>query len=128
MRFLLDTHTLLWALDDHPKLGARARELLVTPQDGLIVSIASAWDMAIKQSLGKLRLTLPVERLITERLPLLGVTVLPIQIARIGRLETLPFHHRDPFDRMLAAQALAEGLTVLSADEALDAYGVTRVW
>jgi PIN domain nuclease of toxin-antitoxin system len=104
------------------------RELLLEPQEEMLVSIASAWEMAIKQSLGKLRLSLPVGRMVAERLGPVGVTLLPISVAHIGRLETLPFHHRDPFDRMLAAQALAEGLTVVSADEAFDAYGVARVW
>ena len=107
MRLLLDTHALLWALDDHPRLGRRARELLLEPREEMLVSIASAWEMAIKQSLGKLRLSLPVGRMIAERLGPVGVTLLPISVAHIGRLETLPFHHRDPFDRMLAAQALA---------------------
>jgi PIN domain nuclease of toxin-antitoxin system len=66
--------------------------------------------------------------MVAERFPLLGISLLPIAVAHIARLETLPFHHRDPFDRMLAAQALAEGLTIVSADESFEAYGVPRVW
>ena len=94
----------------------------------MLVSVASAWEMSIKQSLGKLQLSLPVERLVADRLPAVGIGLLPIEMAHIGHLERLPLHHRDPFDRMLAAQALAEGLAIVSADEAFDAYGVARVW
>lgn len=128
MRHLLDTHTLLWAMEDHPRLSPRARALLVAPEDAILMSVASAWEMAIKQSLGKLRLSAPVAQVVPERLIANGITLLPIHLTHIGKLETLPFHHRDPFDRMLAAQALAEGLAIVSADEAFDAYGVARVW
>jgi PIN domain nuclease of toxin-antitoxin system len=128
MRLLLDTHALLWALYDHPRLGTRARELFSAPQEQLFVSVVSAWEMAIKKSLGKLQLSMPVERLVAERLPPLGVSLLPVTMAHVGRVESLPFHHRDPFDRMLAAQALTEGLVLVSADAAFDAYGVIRLW
>jgi PIN domain nuclease of toxin-antitoxin system len=118
----------LWALEDEPRLGPRARALLAAPQEALFVSLASAWEMALKVSLGKLRLSLPVERMMSERLPPLGVSLLPVELRHVGRVETLPYHHRDPFARMLAAQALVEGLTLVSADRVFDAYGVTRVW
>jgi PIN domain nuclease of toxin-antitoxin system len=128
MRLLLDTHALLWAMEDDPRLGARARSLLAAPQEAVFVSLVSAWEMAIKQSIGKLRLSLPVGRLIAERLPPLGVSLLSIDMRHVGRVETLPFHHRDPFERMIAAQALVEGLTRVGADAVFDAYGVARVW
>jgi PIN domain nuclease of toxin-antitoxin system len=128
MRLLLDTHALLWALEDDPRLGQQARALLGAPQEAVFVSLASAWEMAIKQSLGKLRLSQPVERIMAERLPSLRVGLLPIDIRHVGRVETLPFHHRDPFDRMLAAQALVEGLALISSDVVFDTYGVARVW
>ena len=125
MRLLLDTHALLWALEDHPRLGPRARIELGGAGNTLYVSVASAWEMAIKQSLGKLKLSTPVERLMAERVKPLGINVLPIEMTHVARVEALPFHHRDPFDRMLAAQCLSEGL---AADASFDAYGVTRFW
>ena len=128
MRLLLDTHALLWALEADPRLGQRARALLGAPQEAVFVSIASGWEMAVKQSIGKLRLARPVERLLADDLPRLGITLLPIDVRHVGRVEALPFHHRDPFDRMLAAQALVEGFALVSADAAFDAYGVVRVW
>lgn len=128
MRLLLDTHALLWALEDAPRLSARARSLLSVPQDAILVSHASAWEMAIKQSLGKLSLAEPVTRLMADRLRPLGIALLPISMDHIGLVESLPLHHRDPSDRMLAAQALVEGLTVVSGDGAFDTYGVARVW
>jgi PIN domain nuclease of toxin-antitoxin system len=128
MRLLLDTHALLWALEDDPKLGARARGHLNGATEAVFVSLASAWEMAVKVSLGKLRLSLPVEQMVADRLPPLGISLLPIELRHVGRVESLPYHHRDPFDRMLAAQSLVEGLTLVSADGVFDAYGLPRVW
>ena len=119
MRLLLDTHALLWALEDEPRLGPRARALLAAPQEALFVSLASAWEMALKVSLGKLALSLPVEQM-TERLPPLGIGLLPSSCGTSGGSKRC-LHHRDPFDRMLAAQALVEGLTLVSADRVFDA-------
>ena len=84
--------------------------------------------MAIKSSLGKLDLAKPLGELLPPLLADAGIELLPIEIADLTRVATLPFHHRDPFDRLLAAQALERGFTVVSVDEAFDAYGVTRIW
>ena len=128
MRILLDTHTLLWALEDDPRLSPHARTLLGAPQEAVYLSVVSAWEIAIKQSIGKLRLAIPVEKLIEDRVLPVGIALLPIGLRHIGLVESMPFHHRDPFDRMLAAQVLSDGLTLVSADLAFDAYGVTRIW
>ena len=128
MSVLLDTHALLWALEDNPRLGTRARSVLNDPREVKFLSIASAWEMAIKQSLGKLKLAMPVERVISERVLPLGVQLLGVQPSHLGRVDSLPFHHRDPFDRMLVAQALAEGFRIASVDPVFDTYGITRIW
>jgi PIN domain nuclease of toxin-antitoxin system len=92
------------------------------------VSLASGWEMAIKSQLGKLRLPLAFEGLFPGALEKLGFFVLPIQAAHLHHYHALPLHHRDPFDRLLVAQALADGLTVVGNDAAFDAYGVKRIW
>ena len=128
MRLLLDTHTLLWWLANDPKLSAQARAAIANPRNDCFVSLASCWELAIKASLGKLRLSKPVERFIPDELAANDFQLLPIEFKHVARVESLEFHHRDPFDRLLAAQALADKLTLLSADEAFDRYGVKRVW
>jgi PIN domain nuclease of toxin-antitoxin system len=128
VNLLLDTHAFLWAWADDPRLSARARRLIVDGRSVLWFSLASAWEIAVKRSLGKLELGVSVADLLGPHRARLGVGLLTIELSHVVRLESLPFHHRDPFDRLLICQALAEGLTVLSADKHLDAYGVRRVW
>jgi PIN domain nuclease of toxin-antitoxin system len=119
LKLLLDTHILLWWLDANPQLSEEAVRLIREPENTIFVSAVSLWEIWLKQSLGKLRLPANfLERLAAESfesLPLTGA-----QTARIGNLEWV---HRDPFDRMLIAQAQAENLVLLTADEALAGYG-----
>ncbi len=128
MRLLLDTHTLLWWLANDPKLSAQARTAIANPRNDCFVSLASCWELAIKASLGKIRLAKPVERFIPDELAANDFQLLPIEFKHVAKVESLPFHHRDPFDRLLAVQALTEKMALVSADEAFDAYGVKRVW
>ncbi len=128
MRLLLDTHTLLWWLANDPRLSAPARTAIANPRNDCFVSLASCWELAIKSSLGKIRLAKPVERFIPDELAANDFQLLPIEFRHVARVESLEFHHRDPFDRLLAAQAQADKLTLLSADELFDRYGVKRVW
>lgn len=127
MRLLLDTHTFLWWVADDPRLKARARSAIAKASE-VYVSVASCWEMAIKISLNKLTLTSPVERFVAEHLAASQFALLPLELDEVGRVARLPFHHRDPFDRVLAAQALDEGLVVVSADPVFERYGVKRVW
>ncbi len=127
MRLLLDTHAFLWFIDDDPRLSARAKSLLESDAD-LLPSAASLWEVAIKVSLGKLTLAQPFDVFLPEQLVKNAVEVLPISLAHLGAVVALPFHHRDPFDRLLAAQALVEQLPIVSADSALDAYPAQRLW
>ena len=127
MRLLLDTHTFLWFIDDNPRLSARAKTLLESDAD-LLLSAASLWEIAIKVGLGKLTLAQPFDTFLPEQLAKNAVEILPISLAHLGAVVALPFHHRDPFDRLLAAQALVENVPIVSADPALDAYSARRLW
>ena len=119
MRILLDTHLLLWWLEGSPSLSAQARELISDPENTVFVSAVSLWEIWLKQSLGKLRL--PVD--FSEKLAAEAFESLPLLASHPTQVSLLPWIHRDPFDRMLVAQAQVEKLILLTADEALTAYG-----
>ena len=119
MRLLLDTHLLLWWLEASASLPAEARETIRDPENTVFVSAVSLWEIWLKQSLGKLRL--PVD--FSERLAAEPFESLPLTASHTRQISTLPWRHRDPFDRMLVAQAQVEKLILLTADEALTAYG-----
>lgn len=127
MRVLLDTHTFLWWVDDNEQLSARARRTITEAAEAFL-SVASCWELSIKVSLGKLQLPKPVDRFIPEQLAANDFTLLHIDLVDVGRVETLPFHHRDPFDRLLAAQALNDDLAIVSGDPVFRKYGLRRVW
>ena len=128
MRLLLDTHTFLWWVGDAPELSAKARQAIARSRNECFVSLASLWELAIKSSLGKLKISGSVERFIPEQLAANRFRELGIEVRHVARVARLPFHHRDPFDRLLAAQALEEGLTIVSADPRFRRYGVRRIW
>ena len=124
---LLDTQAfLLWRLDD-PSLGRKAVRVLDAPEADLYLSIASLWEIGIKRSIGKLDMDLPTRDLV-ETAVAAGVRLLPIRPEHVYRLESLPWHHRDPFDRLLVSQALADDLAVIGRDRAWRSYGVKLVW
>lgn len=128
MKALLDTHALLWFLAGSSKLGERARTFIQDPQNTLFVSPAVLWEISIKDSLGKLILPEPFEQLFPARLDASGFLVLPILVPHIQMHRRLPFHHHDPFDRLIIAQALSDGLTLISCDSQFSAYGVNMLW
>ena len=128
MRVLLDTHVLLWWVDDASSLSRRARTTISDPGNECLLSLASCWEMAIKLSLGKLRLSGAIERFIPEQLAANGFHQLAIDFRHVAKVATLPFHHRDPFDRLLAAQAIEERCAIVSADPVFRKYGITRIW
>ncbi len=123
-RLLVDTHTLLWWLDDAPELSHAARSAISDPANEPLVSTASLWEIAIKQSLGKL--TVPAE--LPDEILDAGFDWLPISSEHAWAVSQLPLHHRDPFDRLLIAQALEERIPIVSRDERFTAYGVTIRW
>ncbi len=128
MRLLLDTHAFLWWVDGGGRLSGPARRAIGDSSNACVVSIASGWEIAIKLSLGKLELTASLDRFLPEQLAANGFTALPIDLRHVARVATLPFHHRDPFDRLLAAQALEEHLAIVSADPVFRRYHIRRVW
>jgi PIN domain nuclease of toxin-antitoxin system len=128
MQLLLDTHTFLWWVDEARELSRRARAAVGDPDNECVLSLVSCWEMAIKVSTGKLKLPAALDRFIPEQLTANGFRQLEIGFRHVARVATLAFHHRDPFDRLLVAQALEEGLTVVSADPVFRKYGVTRLW
>lgn len=128
MRVLIDTHVFLWWVEGDRALSAKAREALSDPENECLLSLASIWELAIKAGLGKLRLALPVRRYVTEHVAANGFRLLEIGLTHIGRLEALALHHRDPFDRLLAAQSLEEKLPLVTADRVFRKYNVKRIW
>lgn len=128
MRFLLDTHTFIWFVIDNPKLSPRVKKLIEDDRNEKLLSIASIWEMGIKHSTGKLSFNLPFEIFILWQLSINDFEILDIQLRNSFVVATLPFHHRDPFDRILIAQAMVEEIPILSADSAFDAYSIERLW
>lgn len=128
MRLLLDTHALLWFLNNDPKLTNLAKTAIEDPSNTRWLSPISLVEIALKVRLGKLILHRPFASLFPAELTANDIHLLPLETTHIEPLTTMPLHHRDPFDRLIAAAALTEGLTVVSADPAFDAYGLTRLW
>lgn len=128
MRLLLDTHALLWFLKDDPQLSVAAKSLILDPANHKVVSVASCWEIAIKAAIGKLTLAEPCGVLLSRELPRNGFDLLAIELHHATHVELLPDHHKDPFDRLLAAQSLLEAVPLVSADAQFDAYGVNRCW
>jgi PIN domain nuclease of toxin-antitoxin system len=128
MKLMLDTHTVLWFYLADPQLSAPANTAIVDPANEKWVSPASYWEIAIKTSTGKYVLAQPYEDFWRGAIDANGFQILHILPRHTGLLTTMPYHHRDPFDRLLIAQALAEGMSVVCADVIFDAYGVSRVW
>ena len=128
MNILLDTHTFLWFVDDNPRLSQAARVLIEAEDSQPFLSMASLWEMAIKISLGKLQLGQPFESFVPQQLAFNGIGVLNISMEHIAGIAKLPFHHRDPFDRLIAVQSKLEKMALVSADPSFDAYEIQRVW
>ena len=128
MRLLLDTHAFLWFVLDDPQLSQTARSLISDAGNHAEISPAVYWELAIKVGLGKYSLSEPIAEFMEREILTNRFEILPIEPRHVGPLTSLAFHHRDPFDRLLVAQAMIEGIPIVSADEALDAYPVVRLW
>ena len=127
MQQIIDTHTFLWFGDKSDKLPASIRDFIIDPDNATQISIASFWEIGIKASTGKL----PVTNGLLELKAIAGkqsIEILPITVEAISLIQQFPFHHKDPFDRIIAATALVTGSILLSADTIFDAYGVPRTW
>jgi PIN domain nuclease of toxin-antitoxin system len=128
VRLLLDTHAFLWWIADDQRLSPRAAALIGDGSNEVIVSAASAWEIVVKSRLGRVEVPTPLDRFLTAQLEANAFIPLPIQMRHALGLEALPDLHRDPFDRILVAQAVAEDLTLVSRDRVLSAYPVPVEW
>jgi PIN domain nuclease of toxin-antitoxin system len=123
VKVLIDTHILIWAMDDPTKLSAAATSAMSGS-----LSAATVWEMAIKLGQGKMKLTPPFRQWMDKASADLELTILPITVEYAEKYVTLADHHKDPFDRLIIAQALTDGIQVVSADSVFDAYGAARIW
>jgi PIN domain nuclease of toxin-antitoxin system len=128
MKLLLDTHTLLWFFSGNSNISPTVRLLIEDTQNQKLISVASIWEMAIKQSQSKLDLKKSASDYVEEKISFDDFELLPIQLNHLRLISTLPFYHRDPFDRLLIAQSIAEQVPILSKDKAFDQYSVARIW
>ena len=124
MRLLIDTNVLLWWLEDNPKLGTKARVAIAEPSNEVWVSVAATWEIVVKHALGRLELAEPMEELLPREFAANRFRVVPITLSHTLLVGQLPPHHADPFDRVMVAQAIHEGMTMLSSDEQLTRYQV----
>ena len=128
MRYLLDTHTFLWFITDDKQLSQKATKVIVNPDAVKYVSMASLWEIAIKLNIGKLELDMSYDELL-QQMDINGFSLLPIEFAHTSALCTLEFHHGDPFDRLIIAQALVENLVAISKDKNFTKYdGLQLIW
>ncbi|MEO7299652.1 MAG: type II toxin-antitoxin system VapC family toxin [Verrucomicrobiota bacterium] len=128
MKLLLDTHALLWFISNDSQLSDSARKNIENPESEKFVSAASLWEIAIKLSLGKVKLPRPFDQVFPQQLEINGFNLLPISCGHLNRIVSLPFHHRDPFDRLLIAQATSDEMTILTRDPEFSKYSVKVLW
>jgi PIN domain nuclease of toxin-antitoxin system len=128
MRILLDTHALIWYVDQDHLLGAAAQAAITDPANEPLLSTATIWEISIKVGLKKLSLSLPFRHWMNRAIADLGLTLLPITVEYADVQAGLPRHHGDPFDRLLAAQAQVENVPLVSGDVMFDRYGIPRLW
>lgn len=128
MRLLLDTHAFLWFILNDPLLSTNARNLIAEPSNEVAISPASYWEIAIKIGIGKYSLGELVADFFEREIAVNQFRILPIEPRHVAPLTTMPFYHRDPFDRLIIAQAMIEQIPIISADATFDHYSVTRLW
>ena len=128
MRLLLDTHAFIWWDSDPNRLSQRVMGLCQSPSTTLLLSVASVWEMQIKQQLGKLQLRVPLAGLIAAQQQTNSLELLPIELDHVLTLDNLPLHHKDPFDRLLISQSQVENAILVSADSIFSQYPVTVLW
>ena len=127
MRYLLDTHAVIWHFDDSPELSKKAKEIIDNPKNELYISSVSLWETAIKINIGKLDLDFTLDELLAE-INDNDFDILQIENEYLQKLSVLPFIHKDPFDRLIIAIALAENLTIITTDENIQKYDVKWIW
>lgn len=128
MRLLIDTHTLFWSVEEPTKVSATAMAAIQPLTNDVLLSAATIWELAIKVGHGKIGLSLPYRQWMDKAIADLKLIILPVTVEYAERQSTLPPHHKDPFDRLMIAQALVQGIPIVSVDAAFDPYGFTRIW
>lgn len=128
MNLLLDTHAFIWWDSDPGRLSEKALSYIQNGENQILLSVASVWEMQIKAQLGKLTLQKPLAELVTAQQSVNGIELLPIQLSHVLALDSLPLHHKDPFDRLLIAQAHAENAVLVSQDALIAQYSVELIW
>jgi PIN domain nuclease of toxin-antitoxin system len=128
MKILLDTNSFLWFISGSERLSINARGLIADLNNQLVLSAVSLWEIAIKVSIGKLELLQPYDQLIPEQLEENDINILPIELIHLTTVVGLPFYHRDPFDRLIIAQAITEDLPVVSPDSLFSQYAIKLIW
>ena len=128
MNLLSDTHTFIWTFSNTKKLSAKAAKEFKNPANQVFLSVASVWEMQIKIKLGKMIFNDTLENIINEQQTVNGIQILPVQLAHALYLENLPYHHKDPFDRLLISQAIVENMTLMSGDRLFPLYPVNLLW
>lgn len=127
MKLLLDTHTFLWFVNDNPKLSDHIKDLIEDTSNVSCLSVASLWEMSIKFNLGKLTLDPNYEEFVEREVTTSTIQLLNIELEHLRINATIPFHHRDPFDRLIIAQSMAENIPIVSVDSAFDKYEVSLI-
>ena len=128
MNILLDSHTLIWFSQNSPQLSSSAIEILENRNNLLFLSLVSVWEIQIKVQLGKLNLDISLSEIVKDQTKINDVQILPLKLSHIWTLDTLPYYHKDPFDRLLISQAITENLIILGVDSVFDSYPVQKIW
>jgi PIN domain nuclease of toxin-antitoxin system len=128
VNYLIDTHTLLWILKDDSKLSKKAKRLYLDPQNEILFSMSGIWELAIKSSLGRVSLDTSLGEFVQEHIKGNDIGILHIELPHVLRVEQLPFHHRNPFDRLLISQSIENNLPIISSDKNFDLYRIQRIW
>ena len=128
MKIILDTQVLIWWTNDVSNISNRVQSIIFDVNNELLVSLASIWEIQIKVSLGKLSLPRPLPDIIATQVSENQIKIMQIELSHIYTLDLLPLHHRDPFDRIIIAQAMNEKISIASIDKAFDAYSIERIW
>lgn len=128
MKYLLDTHTLLWIITDDKQLSIKAKRYFLNKKNEIYLSMASLWEMAIKISLNKLKINQSLAEFCKEHIIGSNINILDIKIEHLAKLESLKFNHQDPFDRMLVCQCARENMTIISKDKIFNKYSIKRIW
>jgi PIN domain nuclease of toxin-antitoxin system len=128
VKCLLDTHALIWIVDNDSRLTRKVKSLYLDEDNLFFVSLATVWELAIKISLKKIEIKSDLVDFVGEHIQGNNLGILPIQLSHCFQLQKLDFHHRDPFDRLILSQAIVEGMSIVSADKAFDHYPIQRIW